>query len=113
MNSRIREVRKALGFTQREFAQKIGLQHNAVSIMEKPNTKILEYYLLAICFRDGVNETWLRTGVGEMFAEKDPKKREILSLFQELTPPFQDRLLSDAAGLLKLQTQLSETKEES
>ena len=44
---------------------------------------------------------------------EDPKKKRLVSLFQKLTPPFQDRLLSDAAGLLKLQTQLSETKEES
>ena len=85
--------------------------------MEKPNGRIKEPNIIAICTQFHVTEVWLSTGEGEMFSlEKpleDPKKKRLVSLFQKLTPPFQDRLLSDAAGLLKLQTQLSETKEES
>ena len=74
MNSRIREIRTALGLTQREFAKKIGLQHNAISVMERTNTKIPEYYILAICFRFGASETWLCTGEGEMFAKGGARK---------------------------------------
>lgn len=35
MNDRIRELRKTLRLTQKEFAQKIGLKQNAISYMEK------------------------------------------------------------------------------
>ena len=109
MNTRIREIRQALAINQSEFGEKIGLKQNAVSLMEQN--------IIAICTQFHVNEAWLRTGEGEMFSLEEPledrKKKRLVSLFQKLTPPFQDRLLSDAAGLLKLQTQLSETKEES
>ena len=117
MNIRIREIRQALAISQSEFGEKIGLKQNAVSLMEKPNGRIKEQNIIAICTQFHVNEAWLRTGEGEMFSLEEPledrKKKRLVSLFQKLTPPFQDRLLSDAAGLLKLQTQLSETKEES
>ena len=117
MNTRIREIRQALAINQSEFGEKIDLKQNAVSLMEKPNGRIKEQNIIAICTQFHVNEVWLRTGEGEMFSLEepleDPKKKRLVSLFQKLTPPFQDRLLSDAAGLLKLQTQLSETKEES
>lgn len=83
MNSRIREIRTALGLTQREFAKKIGLQHNAISVMERTNTKIPEYYILAICFRFGASETWLCTGEGEMFAKGGARKSGLP--VQELT----------------------------
>lgn len=110
MNSRIREIRKALGLTQREFAEKIGLQHNAVSVMERSNSKIPEYYIFAICFQYKINEDWLRTGQGEMFQKEDPQKERLMSLFDELTPPCRDHLVTQAAGLLALQTRLTEAK---
>ena len=117
MNTRIREIRQALAINQSEFGEKIGLKQNAVSLMEKPNGRIKEQNIIAICTQFHVNEAWLRTGEGEMFSLEEPledrKKKRLVSLFQKLPPPSQDRLLSDAAGLLKLQTQLSETKEES
>ena len=117
MNTRIREIRQALAISQSEFGEKIGLKQNAVSLMEKPNGRIKEQNIIAICTQFHVNEVWLRTGEGEMFSLEepleDPNKKRLVSLFQKLTPPFRYRLLSDAAGLLKLQTQLSETKEES
>lgn len=39
MNNRIRELRKALGLSQKEFAEKIGLKQNAISYMEKEGSK--------------------------------------------------------------------------
>lgn len=113
MNTRIREIRTALALTQTEFAEKIGLKQNAVSLMEKPNRRITEQNIIAICAKFHVNETWLRTGEGEMFLEKDKKAKKedrLMSLFRKLTPPFQDQLLSEAAGLLALQTRLTEAK---
>ena len=35
MNKRVRELRKALGFSQKEFAERLGLKQNAISYMEK------------------------------------------------------------------------------
>ena len=86
MNTRIREIRQALAINQSEFGEKIGLKQNAVSLMEKPNGRIKEQNIIAICTQFHVNEVWLRTGEGEMFSlEKpleDPKKRDLYPYFK-------------------------------
>lgn len=42
MNNRIRELRKTLNLSQREFAEKIGLKQNAISYMEKSRATVTE-----------------------------------------------------------------------
>ena len=42
MNKRIRELRKVLNLSQREFANKIGLKQNAISYMEKSGSTVTE-----------------------------------------------------------------------
>jgi hypothetical protein len=51
----------------------------------------------------GVNETWLRTGTGEMFAkdkEYTNDEQEILSIFRRLPPESRDAFLLVGQGLL-------------
>lgn len=54
--------------------------------MEKPNGRIKEQNIIAICTQFHVNEVWLRTGEGEMFSlEKpleDPKKGDLYPYFK-------------------------------
>lgn len=54
--------------------------------MEKPNGRIKEQNIIAICTQFHVNEVWLRTGEGKMFSlEKpleDPKKRDLYPYFK-------------------------------
>ena len=49
MNERIRKLRKALGFSQKEFAEKIGLKQNAISYMEKEGATVTEQNIKVIC----------------------------------------------------------------
>lgn len=67
MRNRIKELRKSLGLNQTEFAKKLGIAPNTISSYEsgvcEPSTAIL----LSIVREFGCNETWLRTGEGEMF----------------------------------------------
>lgn len=60
MNTRIRELRKTLNLTQKEFAQKIGLKQNAISYMEKADSTVTEQNIRTICSQFSVNENWLR-----------------------------------------------------
>jgi transcriptional regulator with XRE-family HTH domain len=67
MNERIKELRKALGVTQQEFADKIGGKRNTVANYELGRSEPSAAVLSAICREFNVSEEWLRTGEGEMF----------------------------------------------
>lgn len=64
MNERFKEVRKALGLTQSEFGKSLGISNTAISKIEKGENNISESNIISICREFGVNEEWLRTGVG-------------------------------------------------
>lgn len=106
MNTRIRELRKALDLSQKEFADKIGLKQNAISYMEKKDATVTEQNIKTICSQFCVNESWLRTGNGEMFMESDRKQREFFAIFDELSPVLQDYLIHTAKELLHAQAKL-------
>ena len=73
MNNRLKDVRKAAKLSQDDFGQRIGVTGTALSRWESGDRKIPDSAILNICREFGVNETWLRTGYGEMFA---PRTRE-------------------------------------
>lgn len=71
MNERIKEVRKKLDLTLKEFGEKLGVQSAAISKLEKGHVNPTEQMIKFICREFNVNETWLRTGEGEMFIDMD------------------------------------------
>lgn len=106
MNDRIRELRKTLGLTQNEFAQKIGLKQNAISYMEKNGATVTEQNIKTISSQFNVNENWLRTGFGKIFLENDKKPKEFFDIFDELSPILQDYLIKTAKDLLDIQSKM-------
>lgn len=62
--------------TQTDFAEKIGLSRSHIAQAEAGlcNAKFTDKTIKLICEKCRVNENWLRTGEGEMFAEKDDDK---------------------------------------
>lgn len=76
MQDRIKELRKSLGLTQKDFGERLGVQANTITSYESgvrtPNNSMI----LAICREYGVSETWLRTGEGEM-KQKLTRNQEI------------------------------------
>lgn len=88
MNTRIRELRKTLNLTQKEFAQKIGLKQNAISYMEKADSTVTEQNIRTICSQFSVNENWLRTGAGKMFLENEKCKKNFLIFSTSSLQPF-------------------------
>lgn len=71
MNDRIRELRKYLGLTQKQFAAKIGITNSSISRIEKGITTITESNILSILRTFNVNDKWLRYGEGPMLIEKE------------------------------------------
>lgn len=66
MNDRIKIVRKKAKLTQKEFAQRLGIKQNTVASYEIGRIGISDAVINSICREFNVNETWLRTGKGEM-----------------------------------------------
>ena len=103
MNKRIRELRKVLNLSQREFANKIGLKQNAISYMEKSGSTVTEQNIKNICSQFSVNENWLRTGFGKMFLENEKKPKEFFDIFDELYPILQYYLIKTAKDIFDIQ----------
>lgn len=70
MDERIKELRKALGFTQQQFADRIGVKRNTVGQYEIGRNPPTDTVITLICREFSVNEDWLRNGEGEMFVPK-------------------------------------------
>lgn len=112
MNERIRELRKTLNLSQKEFAEKIGLKQNAISYMEKRGFTVTEQNIKTICSQFSVNENWLRNGSGKMFLESDKKRKEFFDIFDKLSPVLQDYLIKTAKDLLDTQLKMQSDNDE-
>lgn len=73
MHKRVAEVRKAANLTQGEFAEKLGLTRNFISLIENGNRAPSDRTISDICREFNVSEHWLRTGKGDM---RIPRSRE-------------------------------------
>ncbi len=71
INQRLKDLRKNMKLNQKEFGAAIQLGQGAVSWMEQEGNTITDQNVKVICDTFKVNEDWLRTGAGEMFAPKE------------------------------------------
>lgn len=67
MHIRLKQLRKFLDLTQREFGERIGVKGNTVAQYEMGRNEPIDSVFNLICREFNVNPEWLRTGVGEMF----------------------------------------------
>ena len=99
INQRIKELRKSLGYNQKDFGQKISLKQSAASKMEQDGSTVTDQNIRMICDTFGIAERWLRTGEGEM--RVDDRRTYIHKLAQQYQ-------LGDAhAGLIEAFLNLS------
>lgn len=69
MTDRLKQIRKAEKLSQEEFGARIGVTNSAISYWEKGVRNIPDTAIISICREFNVNETWFRTGEGEMHSE--------------------------------------------
>ena len=69
IGERIKQVRKDAELTLEKFAERIGIKGPSVSMIERGISNPSQQTISLICREFGVNEDWLRTGAGEMFAK--------------------------------------------
>ena len=69
IKDRIKELRKAKGLTQFEFADKLKVSRSNIASYETGKNELSGAVISLICRTFSVSETWLRTGEGEMFSD--------------------------------------------
>lgn len=106
MNERLRKLRKELDMTQQEFADKIGIARGNIGSYEVGKSAISNAVISLICKTDfpkgRVNETWLRTGEGEMFIEASRDEQIaafVGSILKDEEDTFQKKFISMLAAL--------------
>ena len=103
MNLRLKELRKALHLTQKDFAEKIGSKQNTIATYEIGRNNPSEPIIRSICITFNVNETCLKTGEGEMFnpVSKDEETAACIGrILSDTDEPLKALFLNAAAKLI-------------
>lgn len=93
MGERLRIVRESLGYTQTEFAERLKLTRNFISLVETGQRILSDRSINDVCREFNVREQWLRTGEGEMFQPKT-RKQEIADFMGKVLNSEPDDLRS-------------------
>ena len=99
LNNRIKLLRKTLGLTQENFAQKIGITKSSVSLLESGQNKASSQTIFILCKEFNVNEEWLRNGTGEMFNDEDKELEYYLGQISADTDEFKRSLIKNICKL--------------
>ena len=109
MKNRIIEIRKAKGYSQQQFADRLNIKRGTIANYECGRNVPIDAVIKLICKEFNVNEEWLRTGEGEMFIPMD-RESEIakltVSLLTEQSDSFKSRLITALARLSEDQWEL-------
>lgn len=84
IGERVKELRKQVNLTQQAFADRLNLKRNTVGSYEVNVVEPSDRTISDICREFNVNETWLRTGKGEMF-NQITRSEKITSFLTEIT----------------------------
>lgn len=114
MGERIKELRKKLGLTQQEFADKLGIKRGAVANYEIGRNVPIDAVISLICREFNVNEDWLRNGTGPMITALS-REEEIAAWVQRAlgttrSEEFKQRLIFALSALNEEQWELLEQK---
>ena len=104
MGQRLKLIRKTLGFTQDQLAQKLGVGKTALSMIETGKARLSNRNKNILVQEFNVSPEWLETGEGEMF-NADPAVVKSFSLKTDGSLPMQSVPLysiEGTAGLVPL-----------
>ncbi|MCL2266911.1 MAG: helix-turn-helix domain-containing protein [Treponema sp.] len=89
--------------SQVEFAKAIYISNGYIAELECEHRRVNDRIVHLISLTFGVNEQWLKSGVGEMFYKTPSEKlQRMVGLFNELPPKFQDYVMQQVEQLLKM-----------
>lgn len=110
MGERLKLIRKALGLTQEQLAQRLGVGKTALSMIETGKARLSSRNKNILIQDLNVNPTWLETGRGQIF-NADPALTSSFGRGSEMAMPLQSVPLYSieaTAGLVPLFEQQSQ-----
>ena len=102
MKERLKKLRKTLDLTQQALADQLGVKRNTVAQWELGINALTDQVIMSICREFNVNETWLRTGEGDMFIQltRDEQIEQFVGeLLKNEDDSFKRRIISGLAAL--------------
>jgi transcriptional regulator with XRE-family HTH domain len=103
VKDRIKEIRRTMGLSQREFADRIHVSTSHLAGMELGDKAVNERTALLICFVYGVDEHWLKTGEGTIFSGgNDQNTVKAMELYKSLHPRFREYAFKQLEELVEL-----------
>ena len=95
MSKRLRKLRNALGFTQEQFAEELGVSFATVNRYENGKRTPDAGFFQVLVDKYGVNLNWLFTGKEPMFLTYSYKdiEPELLEIIESLSPEHQKKLI--------------------
>ncbi len=79
ISERIKQVRLALGMTQAQFGEKLGVSRGVVANVELCRAAVRDLFVDHLCEIFSVSRRWLLEGEGDMFLDSDAALLERLS----------------------------------
>lgn len=113
MHTRISKIIESLGLKKSEVAKRLGISGPFVSELCSGAKSPSDRTISDICREFNVNETWLRTGEGEMFVSisRDEEIKEFVGrLLHDEPDSFRKRLVSVLAKLTEDEWAILEEK---
>lgn len=108
MLPRLKQIRKYLKLSQKNFAKEIGMSQSGYAQIEIGDRPISDRLIKSICMAFNVNENWLRTGEGEMiieikddFLDQMTKKYNLSPIEAQIADYCLNLSSEERAGILK------------
>ena len=86
MIDRLKSLRKSLHLSQAEFGEKLGVSRDVISNFENGRVELKDNFIQLICLKFSINETWLRTGEGDMYRKTTSERLDEIAEELQLTP---------------------------
>lgn len=109
MTERIKAIRRAVGCTQQEFADRLGLKRNTIATYEIGKAVPSDRTISDICREFRVSEVWLRTGEGEPFL-RQTEAEQLAEITTRMELDQDDPFISMITSAVKSYYKLSETE---
>lgn len=95
ISERMRETRKYVGLTQKDFAKRVLVSPSYISMVEAGKETPSDVFIKLVALEYNVSHEWLLDGIGNMFFSEDEKENSItitkndsLNSFNNLTIQF-------------------------
>ena len=103
MHERLKQLRKALGKTQTEFAEKLNVTQASIAGYETQHRVPTDRVISDICREFNVSEEWLRDGIGEMFIQRT-RNQELAIWFNTVLADADDSIRKRMIAALSVLT---------